>query len=93
MRDEAGFDDYAEYCECGVAHCDGSCRSQCDACLSYSCRGECCDDDSDLHPDEVREIELQQEEDELLEERQTIEHRLEGINRRLEIIRAERTRL
>lgn len=51
MRDDAGFDDYCEYCECGAYYCDGSCRSDeddrdygddydpCPACGSTQCSG------------------------------------------------------
>lgn len=44
MRDAAGFDDFAEYCECGVAHCNGSCREgeddesdRCRDCGNFGC--------------------------------------------------------
>jgi hypothetical protein len=68
MRDAAGFDDFCEYCECGVAHCDGSCRDECRSCGSTRCNGECCDDiEDDCDLEGRREMKMLADEQEDLE--------------------------
>ncbi len=95
MRDAAGFDDFCEYCECGLAHCDGSCREECQSCGSSRCNGECCDDiedDSDLERRRKMDM-LADEQGELERERAAIDQRRIEIEELLELIKAQRESL
>lgn len=80
MKDGSGFDDYCEYCECGVANCDGSCEEneRCGTCGSALCRGECCDEQEDF--------ERKQQQESLQREREYLEHELEQLKQREQVI-------